>query len=301
MKVAVTGGAGFIGSHLVAALLAEGHEVDIADTLVSKITYTTPARVRTFLADIRYREELTPVFRGADTVFHLAALPRVPFSFEQPALTSSVNIAGTHAVLEAAAAAGVRRVVYAGSSSAYGNQPALPLREDMPAGPLSPYAAQKWISELCCQAAVRDLGIQTVCLRYFNVYGPGMDPNGPYALVIGKFLQQRLRGEPMTICGDGNQSRDFTHVSDVVRATVAAMYSQHLGHGEVINIGAGRDVTVNRLAALIGGSVTRSDPRQGEPRRTLADNAKAQEFLGWTPRLSIEEGIADLKQRVGLP
>lgn len=284
-KAVVTGGEGFIGSHLIQALRERGFEVASVDLKSG--------------TDILDTEALKKVFAGAQYVFHTAALPRVPYSIEHPQETSQANIEGTLSVLVAARDAGVSRVVYSGSSSAYGNQKIMPLKESMQPNPLSPYALQKYIGELYCALFSEVYGLSTVSLRYFNVYGPGMDPNGAYALAIGKFIKQRQEGKPITITGDGTQTRDFTHVRDVVAANLLAAESPDVGKGEVMNIGAGREVSMNDVARLVGGPVEYIAPRL-EPHDTLADNALARARLGWQPSITIEEGIAELKSLANL-
>ena len=249
--------------------------------------------------DIRDYERLAPIIKGATYVFHEAALPRVQFSIENPELTNSVNIGGTVSVLRAAHEGGVKRVIYAASSSAYGDQPTLPLSEDMPAQPKSPYGLQKYVGELYCRVWAEVYKLETVSLRYFNVYGPRFDPEGAYALVIGRFLKQRRAGEPMTITGDGTQTRDFTHVSDVVRANLLAAESSDVGKGEVINIGAGNNKSINELVQLIGGPSIHVEPRL-EPHDTRADTRKAKELLGWEPKVELEDGVAKLKKEWGI-
>jgi nucleoside-diphosphate-sugar epimerase len=202
--------------------------------------------------------------------------------------------------LHAARDAQVKRVIYAASSSAYGSSQVLPLTEDLPAHPISPYGLQKYIGELYCRLFWDVYGLPTVSLRYFNVYGPGASAEGAYALVIAKFIKQRLEGNPMTITGDGEQTRDFTHVRDVVRANVLAATSERVGKGEVINIGAGNNASVKRVAQLIGGPTEHIAPRL-EPRDTLADNSLAKALLGWEPEVSLEEGISELKHLHNLP
>ena len=190
-------------------------------------------------------------------------------------------------------------VIYSASGSAYGNQKTLPLREDMIPMPKSPYGLHKYIGEQYCRVWSAVYGIETVSLRYFNVYGPRMNPGGAYALAIGKFLKQKKEGRPLTIWGDGTQTRDFTHVSDVVRANLLAMKSEKVGKGEVINIGAGRNFSVNELAKLIGGPIVHEPPRI-EPHDTLADSSLAKKLLGWKPTVALEEGIAELRKVWGL-
>jgi UDP-glucose 4-epimerase len=300
IKAVVTGGAGFIGSHIVDALIGKGYETHVVDNYAGG---RREDRINPNAAyhevDIRDYDALAPIIAGADHVFHEAALPRVQFSIENPELTFSVNAGGTISVLRAAKEGGVKRVVYAASSSAYGDQERLPLTEDMAAMPKSPYGLQKYIGELSCKVWSEVYGLPTVSLRYFNVYGPKFDPEGAYALVIGKFLKQRLEDTPLTITGDGTQTRDFTHISDIVRANLLAAESPNVGKGEVLNIGAGRNVSVNDLAALIGGESVHIEPRL-EPHDTRADTTKALQLLEWQPTVSLEQGIAELKQLHGL-
>lgn len=285
MKAVVTGGAGFIGTHVSKGLSDAGYEVSVVDIKAT--------------GDIRDLADLTKRFAGAEFVFHLAALPRVPYSIEHPEETHDTNLTGTLNVLLAAKEAGVKRVIYSASSSAYGDNPVLPLKETMPAHPISPYALQKYSGELYCRLFSEVYGLPTVSLRYFNVYGPGADPDGAYALVIAKFIKQRAAGKPMTITGDGTQTRDYTHVRDAIRANILAAASNKVGKGEVINIGAGKNVSVNKIAELIGGPTEFIAPRL-EPHDTLADNSLAKNLLGWGPQMTLEEGIAELKKLASL-
>lgn len=299
-KIAVvTGGAGFIGSHLAAALLAEGYGVRVVDNLSGGQREKVPAGAEFFELDVNNTKVLTDIMRGVELVFHFAALPRVQYSIEHPLETHVANVDGTVSVLTAAKDARVKRVIYSASSSAYGDQAVMPLTEDMPANPKSPYGLHKYIGELYCRVWSDVYGLPTVSLRYFNVYGPGASAEGAYALVIAKFLKQRSEGKPMTIAGDGTQTRDFTHVRDVVRANMLAAQSEHVGKGEVINIGAGRNASVLKIAELIGGPVEHIPPRL-EPHDTLADASRARELLGWKPMVSLEEGIAELKKEYGV-
>lgn len=293
MRAVVTGGAGFIGSHLVDALLFDGWEVDVIDNLSGGKRERVPAVARFHELDIRDYDAILPVISGADIVFHLAALPRVQYSIDEPRETHEVSVNGTFNVFLAARDGKARRVVYSASSSAYGDQPTLPLVETMKPGPASPYGLHKYIGEHYARLFAELYGLPTVSLRYFNVYGPRLDPEGAYALVIGKFLKQRREGKPLTVTGDGEQTRDFTHVRDVVRANLLAATSARVGKGEVINIGAGKRVSINSLAALFDHPVEHIPPRN-EPHDTEADNRKAKELLGWEPTVQLEEGIAEL-------
>lgn len=298
-KAVVTGGAGFIGSNLVAALVAAGWETHIIDRDPSFRRDTLPKEATLHELDVRFQDKIRPVMEGADVVFHTAAVPRVPYSVEHPLETTDENVMGTVSVLAAASAAKVRRMVYSASGSAYGAQETLPLSEDMPANPVNPYGLQKYVGELFAKMWSEIYGLETVSLRYFNVYGPGMDPNGPYALAIGKFSLARKNNEPITIFGDGTITRDFTHVRDVVTANLLAAESARVGKGEVINIGAGRNVSIQALAGMFGGEVVYGPPRI-EAHDSLADNRKAKELLGWVPTVKLEDGIAELKKEMGL-
>lgn len=298
-RYAVTGGAGFIGANLVHYLKAHGEEVIIVDDMSngkeSRILDQNDLR----LVDIRETSRLANVLAGCDTVFHLAALPRVEFSIQNPTLTHDVNVTGTISVLQAARSAGVRRVVYAASSSAYGDHETMPLHEKLPPRPKSPYALQKHMGEGLMRLWTELYGIETISLRFFNVYGKMMDPDGAYALVVGKFIKMRKEGVPLTITGDGEQTRDFTHVTDIIDALIRASESMSVGRGEVFNCGAGRNITVNELARMIGGP-TEYIPARIEPRHTLSDTSLIEEVLGWKPRVTIEEGIAELKREFEL-
>jgi nucleoside-diphosphate-sugar epimerase len=293
-KVVVTGGAGFIGSHLVNSLVSKGYEVHVIDNLVSgQREYVNPAATFHFV-DIRSLNQLREIIAGAKYVFHEAALPRVQFSIQHPIETNETNVVGTMNTLIASAESGVKKFIYAASSSAYGDQDVLPLSEDMIPKPKSPYGLQKYVGEQYCQIWSQVYGLPTVSLRYFNVYGPRQSAEGAYALVIAKFFKLRRDGLPMTVSGDGEQTRDFTHIRDVVNANLLAAESDKVGSGEVLNIGAGRNFSVNRVASLIGGPIVFIPPRI-EPKHTLADNSKARSLLGWEPKVTLEDGIMELK------
>lgn len=302
-KVVVTGGAGFIGSNLVDALIAKGCEVHVIDNyaggkredrLNPKATYHE--------LDVRSTNEIKPIFEGASAVFHTAALPRVPYSVEHPVETTEHNIVGTVSALTAAAQAKVGRFVYSSSGSSYGDQTQMPLVETMLANPVHPYGLQKYVGELFCNIWPGIYGLQTVSLRYFNVYGPKLDPTGPYALAVGAFLLAKKEGRPLTIFGDGTITRDYTNVRDVVNANILAASSPNVGKGEVINIGAGRNVTIQYLAELINGTGEgiQYGPPRVESHDSKADNRKAKELLGWEPTVRLEDGVAELKKLMGI-
>lgn len=299
-KVVVTGGAGFIGSHLSDALLSEGYEVHVVDNLAAGHREDVPERAVFHETDILDTGKLAEIFEGAAAVFHLAALPRVTYSFDFPAESHRANIDGTMSVLLAARDASVGRVVYAASSSCYGKQDRLPYTEDMRPNPKSLYAFQKLAGEELARLFSELYGLSTVSLRFFSVYGPRMRPDGSYALAIPKFLQCLKEGKPLPITGDGSATRDFTHIRDTVRACVLASRSDRVGRGEVLNVSAGRNVSVNDLAAMIGGEREYLPPRPGDAQDTFGDTQKAKELLGWEPEVSLEEGIAELKREHGL-
>ncbi len=294
MRVCVTGAAGFIGSQIADALIARGDDVAGIDDFSTGKRENLNAKTRLYEADLATDTGLAEALKGVEVVFHTAALARVPRSIEQPLETHAANVTGTLNLLKACVDAGVKRVVYSSSSSVYGDQPTLPLTEDMPANPLNPYACQKYMGEIYCRNFVQVYGLQTVCLRYFNVYGPRQVMEGAYRLVIGIFLDQRERGEAMTIHGDGQQTRDFTHVSDVVRANLLAGASSKVGRGEPVNVGSGREFSINQVAELIGGPTVHTAPRGNDERFKRASVARAKELLGWEPEVGLEEGIAML-------
>jgi UDP-glucose 4-epimerase len=295
VKAAVVGGAGFIGSNLVDALVARGDDVVVVDNLSTGYRTNLNMAARLIECDIATdSERLTSALHGRDVVFLTAALARVPRSIEDPVGTHKVNVTGALRVLKAAVDAGVRRVVYSSSSSVYGDQPTLPLTEDMTPNPLNPYACQKLMVEIYARNFARIYGLETVCLRYFNVYGPRQVTEGAYRLVIGIFMDQRQRGEPLTIHGDGLQTRDFTWVGDVVRANIMAGDSSRVGKGEPINVGAGTEVPIARIAELIGGPVVYQPPRGFDERYKRAGIDRARELLGWEPMVQIEEGMRRL-------
>lgn len=294
MRTLVTGGAGFIGSHLVEALLAEGHEVTVLDNFSEGKAAYLPLgdkKLHVVEGDVRDFHLVQELMEEKDWVFHLAAMSRIQPSITDPVLAFSQNMLGTAHVLEAARQAGVRRVVYSASSSAYGRANTPPLRESMPTDCLNPYSLSKKAGEEMAALYHKLYGLSTVSLRYFNVYGPRHQETGDYATVIAIFRKQRRLGQSMTIVGTGEQRRDFTYVSDVVRANLLAA-GRPDAHG-TINIGTGwRNYSINEVAEIIGGPALYLPLRKGEADVTLADVSLAQELLGWEPEVPLAEGLA---------
>ena len=300
MKYAlVSGGAGFIGLHLTEELLRRGYEVRVVDNLVAGKQEQVPDGAIFFKTDIRDRDTLIPIFSGAQTIFHLAALPRVEYTIQYPVESHEVNVTGTLNILTVARDVGVDRVVLASSAAVYGDNQECPLSEDSIATPLSPYGLHKYISEQYLALFSKIYGLGTVSLRFFNVYGPRLDPDGPYALVIGRFLKLLALGKPLTITGDGKQTRDFIHVRDIVNVLITTAESDKVGRGEVINVGTGHETSMNDLAKLFGGEVVYV-PARIEPRVSFADIRKAGKLLNWEPTVSLQDGIAELKKEFGL-
>ncbi len=291
MKALVTGGAGFIGSHLVDRLLEKGYQVKIIDNLSTGKEENLNPEADFHNLDICEFDKIKPLFKDIDYVFHLAAIPRVPISIEDPIRTSRVNILGAVNVFKASSDNKVKRVVFASSSSVYGKQEKLPFEESMDSNPISPYGLQKWIGERWAGMFTDLYQTPIVSLRYFNVYGPRLDLNSDYSLVLGKFLKQKKEGRPLTIFGDGEQSRGFTYITDIIKATVKAAESEKIKGGEVINTGSENSQTVNYLAELIGGEVEYLKPRLGDPRHTKADISLAKDLLDWQPEVGFEEGV----------
>ncbi|HEV7890774.1 MAG TPA: SDR family oxidoreductase [Pyrinomonadaceae bacterium] len=296
----VTGGAGFIGSHIAGALAESGARVRVLDDLSTGHAENIEeigGRVEFVRASLLDADELKRALEGVELVFHEAAIPSVPRSVENPEETHRACVEGTFALLVAARAAGVRRVVYAASSSAYGDQPTLPKVEDMAPQPLSPYAAAKLVGEYYCQVWARTYGFETVSLRYFNVFGPRQDPGSQYSGVISRFISALLSGERPVIYGDGEQSRDFTYISNVVDANLRAAETTR-GIGEVVNVATGERATLNELLEVLKGITGKADvtaeyrePRVGDVRHSLADITRARELLGYEPTVGLEEGL----------
>ena len=300
-KAIVTGGAGFIGSNLVDKLIEQGIEVTILDNLSTGKEENINPKAKFINCDISTASETDMLFyiNGADIVFHLAALARVQPSIEDPISFNEVNIKGTLNVLLAAHKAKVKRVVYSASSSCYGDATKFPTPEEHSTNPLSPYGLQKYVGEQYCKMFSEVYGLDTVSLRYFNVYGERMNLEGAYCLVLGIFAQKMLEGKPLTINNDGEQRRDFTYVGDVVDANILAATHQKDLKGDVFNIGNGKEFTVNEIADMLGGEKQYGN-KVIEPFRTLADNSKALLMLDWDPKGDLPTWIKKYKQKLGI-
>jgi UDP-glucose 4-epimerase len=298
MRVLVTGGGGFIGSHLVERLLRDGHAVRVLDSFVTGQRENLEALGEAELieGDVQSFERVHNASRDCEVVLHQAALPSVPRSIADPLMTNVVNVTGTLNVLLAARDNNVRRVVYASSSSVYGMTLDLPKRETMAAQPISPYAVSKLAAEGYCRAFSRVYGLESVVLRYFNVFGPRQNPNSQYSAVIPRFITAALEGYPPTIFGSGDQSRDFTFVENTVHANVLAM-TEPAAAGELFNVACGERFSLNEvvrtLGEIVGTDITPryAEPRTGDVDHSMADIARAREVLGYEPLVSFEEGL----------
>lgn len=301
MKTIVTGGAGFIGSHLSELLLAEGHDVVVVDNLTSgrlenlKSVVDHPS-FKFANADIRDPSAIQPLFDGVDWVFHLAGLADIVPSIEMPSQYYSTNVSGTFNVLECARRSGVKRFLYAASSSSYGIPDQYPTPESAPIQPQYPYALTKYMGEELVLHWAKVYRFPTVSLRLFNVYGIRSRTTGAYGAVFGVFLAQKLNGRPFTVVGDGTQTRDFTYVTDVAEAFLCA--AQSSVSGEAMNVGSGNHYSVNRLVELLGGAVEYIQKRPGEPDCTYADVRKIEKLIGWRSRISFEMGVRQMLERI---
>ncbi|MGZ4999866.1 MAG: SDR family oxidoreductase [Methylomonas sp.] len=297
MKVLVTGGAGFIGSHLSRALSQQGHRVRVIDNLCGgrKETIADLLEQPNFefhQADIRDAEAIAPLFADIDWVFHLAGLADIVPSIDRPRAYYETNVSGTFNVLEAARVANVKRFIYAASSSCYGIPDQFPTPETAPIRPQYPYALTKYLGEELVMHWAQLYGLPAVSLRLFNVYGPHARTTGAYGAVFGVFLAQKINHKPFTVVGDGQQTRDFTYVTDVARAFIAAAESALCG--EIMNVGSGGTYSINHLVGLLGGDIEYIPKRPGEPDCTFADTDKIKAKLGWQPEVSFEQGVANM-------
>ncbi|MBI2894505.1 MAG: SDR family oxidoreductase [Deltaproteobacteria bacterium] len=306
MRALVTGGAGFIGSHIAERLVRTGHAVRVLDDLSAGKRANLAAvagDVELVVADVRDAARVDELARDCDVIFHEAAIVSVPYSVEHPIQTNGVNVIGTLNVLEAARKQGVRRVVFACSAAVYGEDPAQPKTESMLPSPVSPYGVEKLASEHYLAAWSRLFGLETVSLRYFNVFGPRQDPSSPYSGVISIFVSRFLAGQPVTIFGDGEQYRDFVYVDNVVDANLAAATRDGIS-GRAFNVGCGRRTTLNQLVAILGHITGRAvlprheAPRAGDIRESLADISRARRELAYEPRIDVDEGLARLVEDV---
>jgi len=300
-RVIVTGGLGFIGSHVVDRLLQEGAQVTVVDNAstgrVSNLKhFEGHPRLRIVMGDVVEVDLLVPVFQGAEVVFHLAALADIVPSIQQPLNYFRANVTGTSSVMEACRRTGVKRVLYAASSSCYGLPEVFPTPETAAIRTEYPYALTKYLGEQIVLHWGKVYGIDVVALRLFNVYGPRARTGGTYGAVFGVFLAQKLAGKPLTIVGDGSQTRDFTYVTDVAEAFFRAAESDL--SGEVFNVGSGGTYSVTELANLIGGPRTNIPKRPGEPDRTFADTSKIRKALGWSPAISFQDGVRKVLDRI---
>lgn len=296
----VTGGAGFIGSHMVDLLLDEGHTVRVVDNLVGgheqNLAHVRDnERLECHWQDINALEPDSPIFEGADYVFHFAGIGDIVPSIEQPIAYMQTNVQGTVRVLECARHRGVKRFVYAASSSCYGLADT-PTREDHPIRPQYPYALSKYQGEQAAFHWRLVYGLPVTAIRIFNAYGTRVRTTGAYGAVFGVFFKQKLAGKPFTVVGDGTQVRDFVYASDVARAFLMAAEGDV--DGEIFNLGAGNPQSVNRLVELLGGEVVYIPKRPGEPDATHADITKITEMLGWAPKISFEEGVARMVEQI---
>jgi len=312
MKLLVTGGGGFIGSHLAMQLAELGHEIRILDNFASgqrSNMLALPDDVELIEGDIQSYERAHNAVIGCDIVFHQAALPSVPRSVQDPLTSNATNITGTLNILLAARDAGVRRVIFASSSSIYGSSPEMPKREDVLPLPISPYAAAKLACEGYCRSFADVYGLETVALRYFNVFGPRQDPRSEYAAAVPKFINELMAGERPTVFGDGEQSRDFAYVENIVQANLLAMDAQGVA-GQVFNVACGERITINQLLAELR-DILDADieaeyvaSRPGDVRHSLADISRARVALGYEPSVGLREGLrrtVDHFRAEGLP
>tara|TARA_Y100000593_G_scaffold220_1_gene471 strand:- start:6816 stop:7871 length:1056 start_codon:yes stop_codon:yes gene_type:complete len=296
MRCLVTGGAGFIGSHIVDRLVEDGHEVIVFDNLSTGKQENINKKAKLFLIDVSNEtlfqsDNMEKIMTGVDVIFHLAAFPRVEPSIEQPIHAHNMNVNGTLNMLDVCRRYGVKRFVFTSSSAVYG-EAKVPTHEGMETNPMSPYALHKLIGEQYCQLFSKLYDLSTVCLRYSNAYGEGQPTEGAYCNVMGIFEQQKAKGEKLTIVGDGEQRRDFIYVGDIVEANIQTAFYDGPLRGATLNIGSGKNYSVNQIAEWIGGETTNIPPRI-EPKETLLDSTQMMECFDWQPTMDLEKWIGD--------
>lgn len=302
MKAVVTGGCGFIGSHITDLLLAQGYEVVVIDNLSTGRTSNLDhqkdhPKLSIHIEDIVNSEKISPLFQGTDYVFHIAALADIVPSIEQPMDYHQSNVDGTISVLEAAKKAGVKRLLYAASSSCYGIPDNYPTAESAEIRPQYPYAFTKNIGEQYVMHWHQIYDLPVTSVRFFNVYGPRSRTSGTYGAVFGVFLAQKLANKPYTIVGDGEQTRDFTYVTDIANACYTAITNENT-NGEIMNVGSGNTYSINNLVSLLGGEKTYIPKRPGEPDCTFADTTKIEQLTGWKAKVSFEDGVKKMMEHI---
>jgi UDP-glucose 4-epimerase len=300
MKILVTGGAGFIGSNLVDKLVQKGQKVIVLDNFStgrrSNLSHHNKKNVKIIKVDISGKKSLDKYFKNIDYVFHLAGLADIVPSIENPNKYFKSNVVGTFNVIQAAKKAKIRKFIYAASASCYGMPNKFPINEDAKINPMYPYALTKWQAEELIMHWAKIYNFPAISFRFFNAYGPRSRTSGAYGAVFGIFLAQKLANKPLTIVGNGNQTRDFIHVSDLVKGIIKAALSKKIG--KIYNIGGGKEIRINKIAKLIGGKKIYIPKRPGEPDRSLANISKIKQDLNWRPKVKIEEGVKDLLSNI---
>tara|TARA_Y100000590_G_scaffold469642_1_gene658837 strand:- start:2568 stop:3566 length:999 start_codon:yes stop_codon:yes gene_type:complete len=296
----VTGGAGFIGSNLVDELVKKNHKLIVLDNFStgrrSNLSHHASKNVKIIKIDLSENKNLDKYFKGVDYVFHLAGLADIVPSIENPNKYFKSNVIGTFNVVQAAKKAKIKKFIYAASASCYGIPSKFPIKENAKIKPMYPYALTKWQAEELIMHWVKIYNFPAISFRFFNAYGPRSRTSGVYGAVFGIFLAQKLANRPLTIVGNGNQTRDFIHVNDLVRGIIKAALSRKVGN--IYNIGGGKEIKINKIAELIGGKKIYISKRPGEPDRSLADISKIKKDLGWKPKIKIEDGIKDLINKI---
>ena len=299
-KFIVTGGSGFIGSNLVDKLVDKGHLVIVLDNFStgkrSNLSHHKKKDVKIVKIDISKDNYLDKYFKNVDYVFHLAGLADIVPSIENPSKYFASNVVGTYNIIQVAKKANIKKFIYAASASCYGIPKKFPIKENAKINPMYPYAFTKWQAEELIMHWVKIYNFPAISFRFFNAYGPRSRTSGVYGAVFGIFLAQKLKRKPLTIVGNGNQTRDFIHVKDLVRAIIIAAQSKKTG--KIYNIGSGKEIKINKIAILIGGKRIHIPKRPGEPDRSLADISKIKKDLNWSPKIKIEEGINDLLSKI---